>query len=256
MDDNSTFYWNGSMCNEDDCNPCAPYEALNWTNCTLEVPLNFSYCCCNVSFPEEFPTVDDLTAPVTGFFIRFPSPCPDNSTCWDSDGSFQCICDDGYRDEIGDGANCTQIDECKEPATDKSKTKFMGQLCTKCDFVSDRQWYHPFFKTFADCYYACLTYKSLDCQALEFIPANPDKTDIEFADYGECWINARDDDTVKIVEHESKYVWVVAWGTEEFRAEYQELPPNKRVETVYLKYSNDCSDNADCSDKNGSYTCT
>ena len=40
-----------------------------------------------------------------------PYPCGADATCHNTDGSYYCVCNQGYR---GNGENCTDIDECSE----------------------------------------------------------------------------------------------------------------------------------------------
>ena len=37
------------------------------------------------------------------------SPCHNNATCNDTDGSYECTCDDGF---TGNGTECNNINEC------------------------------------------------------------------------------------------------------------------------------------------------
>ena len=50
------------------------------------------------------------------------SPCPEDSECEDTVGSFICICKQGYK---FDGKNCIDIDECTEETHSCSQT----QIC-------------------------------------------------------------------------------------------------------------------------------
>ncbi len=50
--------------------------------------------------------------------------CDDNATCQDVDGSFECVCKDGYS---GDGTECEDIDECA------AETDNCAGSCTNTD---------------------------------------------------------------------------------------------------------------------------
>lgn len=64
-------------------------------------------CVCKAGFQGDGTTCADADECATGL-----ANCSQNSTCMNTDGSFMCVCNDGYKDD-GNGA-CVDIDECAE----------------------------------------------------------------------------------------------------------------------------------------------
>jgi hypothetical protein len=56
----------------------------------------------------------------------------------------------------------------------------------RCTFEDDIEFEHPALTTFANCKFACLTFVSLHCTALEFEPDNPGLLDLADGDLGRC----------------------------------------------------------------------
>jgi hypothetical protein len=54
----------------------------------------------------------------------------------------------------------------------------------RCTFEDDIEFEHPALTTFANCKFACLTFESLQCTAVEFEPDNPGLLDLTDDDTG------------------------------------------------------------------------
>lgn len=82
------FYGNGTLCNDiDECS-----TALNYTENIIKMTTYDNF---NLSFDH----------------IGVLNQCHSNSTCANNIGSYNCFCELGF---VGDGFNCTDIDECGE----------------------------------------------------------------------------------------------------------------------------------------------
>jgi hypothetical protein len=83
--------------------PCDPNPCKNNGICVHGIELQITCDCSGTGYDGEFCETD--LDECEGEVIL----CDINATCENTDGSYTCICDDGWE---GDGTTCTDIDEC------------------------------------------------------------------------------------------------------------------------------------------------
>mmetsp|Transcript_32786 Transcript_32786/g.77626 ORF Transcript_32786/g.77626 Transcript_32786/m.77626 type:complete len:2229 (-) Transcript_32786:40-6726(-) len=92
--------------------------------------------------------------------------CHAEATCWDTFGSYMCLCNEGL---TGDGTTCAPGDQCAASAPPATSTlTAMAALCQGCTFKTDArlQYRYPFANTWSQCTAACLALPN--CIAVDY----------------------------------------------------------------------------------------
>jgi hypothetical protein len=174
---------------------------------------------------------------------------------WDGEGSYQCICRDGFK---GDGFTCQDVDECEEY---KPQGTYLvrAHACRGCRFRQDLEFAYPLpNRYFAECWVYCLLYKSLDCVAIEFEPDDRGKLTVEDTDKGTCYIQRQDSSSVSVTKDPYRHVYIMYQDAPEQALMLSVLPSEIRVNTKLLRYHSACDSNSVnglCQNTFGSYTC-
>ncbi|VDI38553.1 Hypothetical predicted protein [Mytilus galloprovincialis] len=123
---NCTTGWSGDDCdiNTYGCadNPCALGRTCIDLSPSDEVLLGRGYNCSKC--PPGYVITDDEKCEDINECLDGTDNCPANSNCTNTDGSFTCICLDGFRTV---GSECQDIDECTE------RTSGCEQICANSD---------------------------------------------------------------------------------------------------------------------------
>ncbi|CAG2228191.1 unnamed protein product [Mytilus edulis] len=123
---NCTTGWSGDDCdiNTDRCadDPCALGRTCIDLSPPDEVLAGRGYNCSNC--PAGYTITDDEKCEDINECLDGIDNCPANSNCTNTDGSFTCICLEGFRKV---GSECQDIDECTE------RTSGCEQICANSD---------------------------------------------------------------------------------------------------------------------------
>ncbi|XP_059170016.1 mucin-4-like [Physella acuta] len=108
---------------------CVDLSAAEQNNNTI------GYKCqdCPAGFQQRGSTCADINECIVNG--SSPAPCPDNSNCFNSVGSYSCQCDLGYRLDSANKNQCNDVDECAE------RTHQCDQICKNTEGSYECQCY-------------------------------------------------------------------------------------------------------------------
>ena len=180
--------------------------------------------------------VDECTATIIALRAAAPDHlvgtihfCDDDATCTNTDGGYNCTCNDGYE---GDGFNCTDIDECTEELDNCDENAWCNNTIGGFECYCNDGWYGDGVEC-AD---------SDECAENDFAMALANITD-PLWDSNEC--------------HQDGYCTNTLGGYNCTCDDgYEGDGFNCTNIDECFEQIDDCSEFADCTDTDGSYNCT
>ena len=96
------------------CEDAACYEAVNGLDPFCDDNNWDEFCVACAASQPGYAGLDCSSVGAACETEKVVSPCAEQASCMDTEGSFTCTCDAGYE---GDGFSCANIDECAQEAS-------------------------------------------------------------------------------------------------------------------------------------------